>query len=60
MDTLSTHVLDTTRVRPAEGIRIVLETPGDAPVGEGTTDADAHDHVPVLLDPFGYSTYRGS
>ena len=23
-------------------------------------DADAHYHVPVLLNPFGYSTYRGS
>lgn len=24
------------------------------------SDADAHYHVPVLLNPFGYSTYRGS
>jgi 5-hydroxyisourate hydrolase len=24
------------------------------------TDADAHHHVPLLLSPFGYSTYRGS
>ena len=24
------------------------------------TDADAHCHVPLLLSPFGYSTYRGS
>jgi 5-hydroxyisourate hydrolase len=23
-------------------------------------DADQHYHVPVLLNPFGYSTYRGS
>jgi 5-hydroxyisourate hydrolase len=23
-------------------------------------DADAHHHVPVLLSPFAYSTYRGS
>ncbi|OLP72968.1 hydroxyisourate hydrolase, partial [Salmonella enterica subsp. enterica serovar Javiana] len=23
-------------------------------------DADAHYHVPVLLNPYGYSTYRGS
>lgn len=23
-------------------------------------DADAHHHVPLLLSPFGYSTYRGS
>lgn len=24
------------------------------------TDADAHHHVPLLLAPFAYSTYRGS
>jgi 5-hydroxyisourate hydrolase len=24
------------------------------------SDADAHYHVPLLLSPFGYSTYRGS
>jgi len=24
------------------------------------TDASAHHHVPLLLSPFGYSTYRGS
>lgn len=24
------------------------------------TDRDAHHHVPLLLSPFGYSTYRGS
>ena len=24
------------------------------------TDASAHYHVPLLLNPFGYSTYRGS
>ena len=24
------------------------------------TDADAHYHVPLLLSPFGYTTYRGS
>jgi 5-hydroxyisourate hydrolase len=23
-------------------------------------DADQHYHVPLLLNPFGYSTYRGS
>lgn len=25
-----------------------------------TVDADEHFHVPLLLTPFGYSTYRGS
>ena len=24
------------------------------------TDADAHHHVPLLLSPYAYSTYRGS
>lgn len=24
------------------------------------TDPDVHHHVPLLLSPFGYSTYRGS
>ena len=26
----------------------------------GIADRDAHYHVPLLLSPFGYSTYRGS
>jgi 5-hydroxyisourate hydrolase len=26
----------------------------------GVADATAHYHVPLLLSPFGYSTYRGS
>lgn len=26
----------------------------------GVTDSAAHYHVPLLLSPFGYSTYRGS
>lgn len=26
----------------------------------GVADADAHHHVPLLLSPYGYSTYRGS
>jgi 5-hydroxyisourate hydrolase len=102
MATLSTHVLDTSRGRPAAGIAVRLEGAG-AVVGEGVTDedgriaqlgasldpgdyvvrfdtgpylgegafypevvvtfrvtADEHFHVPLLLNPFGYSTYRGS
>lgn len=30
------------------------------PVRFGINDADAHYHVPLLVSPFGYSTYRGS
>lgn len=109
---LSTHVLDTARGRPAAGVRVVLErrsddgwdhlvsadTDDDGRVGglvasgelsagvhrltfatgewaaaagaesffpEVTvvfevTAPDEHHHVPLLLSPFGYSTYRGS
>jgi len=109
MSTITTHVLDTSLGKPAQGIRIELEY-GGAIVGSGVTNADgrAHDlvpksatleagdyrltffvgeyfskadresfytqivvnfrigandehyHVPLLLSPFGYSTYRGS
>ncbi|GHA41962.1 5-hydroxyisourate hydrolase [Amylibacter ulvae] len=30
------------------------------PIQFGINDVDAHYHVPLLLSPFGYSTYRGS
>ena len=30
------------------------------PIRFGMADPDAHYHVPLLLSPFGYSTYRGS
>ena len=30
------------------------------PIRFGINDADAHYHVPLLVSPFGYSTYRGS
>ncbi len=102
MATLSTHVLNTARGRPAAGIWVELADAGE-PVAEGVTDADGrvgslggdlapgtytlrfdtggylggegfypevvvtfavgdedHYHVPLLLSPFGYSTYRGS
>jgi len=32
----------------------------DIPIRFGMSDADAHYHVPLLLSPYGYSTYRGS
>jgi len=106
---LSTHVLDATTGRPAEGVAVRVEERVDGqwrPAGEGRTDADgrigaladpqegvhrlrfdtgayfaaagvatfypevtitftvvdatAHHHVPLLLSPFAYSTYRGS
>ncbi len=30
------------------------------PIRFGLSDAGAHYHVPLLLSPYGYSTYRGS
>lgn len=30
------------------------------PIRFGIADADAHYHVPLLVSPFSYSTYRGS
>jgi 5-hydroxyisourate hydrolase len=103
MATLSTHVLDTARGRPASGLRVELSAQGGPVVAAGVTDADGrvaplggaleagayalrfdtggylgadafypevvvtfvvgpddHYHVPLLLSPFGYSTYRGS
>jgi 5-hydroxyisourate hydrolase len=116
MGYLTTHVLDTARGVPAEGMRIELyrleggreflcemltnadgrtdgpilpendfkagayelvfhagayldsskaapESPrflSDIPIRFGISDPDAHYHVPLLLSPFGYSTYRGS
>jgi 5-hydroxyisourate hydrolase len=114
---LTTHVLDTARGCPAEGLRIVLYRIGpqgaeklaemltnadgrtdahilpkeafatgtyelvfhagdylrasgqagddplfldQVPIRFGMADAQAHYHVPLLLSPYGYSTYRGS
>ncbi len=33
---------------------------GVVPVQFGISDANAHFHVPLLVSPYGYSTYRGS
>jgi 5-hydroxyisourate hydrolase len=99
---LSTHVLDTARGRPAAGVAIALTLPdgstrdavtdadgrarladdtaagqyelvfavGDyfgerafldrVPVRFTIADAEAHYHVPLLVSPWSYSTYRGS
>ena len=113
MSGITTHVLDTARGRPADGVPITLERQSGASweaVGSGKTDQDGrlgtliaqdasveagtyritfdtkayfddhgvtgfyplvqvvftvaaateHYHVPLLLSPYGYSTYRGS
>jgi 5-hydroxyisourate hydrolase len=41
---------------PAESPRFLDQIP----IRFGISDADAHYHVPLLLSPYGYSTYRGS
>ncbi len=112
MSQITTHVLDTSLGKPAQGIAIALQTKINGQwqnIGEGITDNDgrisdllpddkvleagvyrmffqtgdyyqklntktfyptveivfetfdsSHYHVPLLLNPFGYSTYRGS
>ncbi|WP_027260128.1 hydroxyisourate hydrolase [Leisingera aquimarina] len=32
----------------------------EVPLRFGISEADSHYHVPLLLSPYGYSTYRGS
>lgn len=41
----------------AEGETMFLD---QIPVRFGINDASSHYHVPLLLSPYGYSTYRGS
>lgn len=113
MSGITTHVLDTARGKPAEGVPVTLEIRAEEGwrlLGNAATDADGrarrlvpegvalitgtyrltfdtgayfrtlgiegfypeasivfdvrdaneHHHVPLLLSPFGYSTYRGS
>ena len=101
MGRLTTHVLDTARGRPAEGLDVQLfrlEATGWELLAEGAdfgpseyellfhvgayleragfelpqpkfldivpirfgVAEDGHYHVPLLISPYGYSTYRGS
>lgn len=113
MSKITTHILDTSRGRPATGVTVLLEIEQEGSwraIGKGATDSDGrlrdlmpagqallvgnyrltfftaeyfaanqtnsfypsvtvhfyvadgaeHYHVPLLLTPFGYSTYRGS
>ena len=41
----------------AEGAILFLD---EIPIRFGVADAAAHYHVPLLISPFAYSTYRGS
>ena len=69
MATLSTHVLDTAAGRPAEGLRITLESADGNVLAEALTDADgrvgtlaadlvAEDHV-LRFDTGGWFAARG-
>ncbi len=113
MSPITTHVLDTSKGKPAQGVHILLEKLNAdgtrTTLGKGETNADgrlpdlltsetklapgtyrlvfdtasyfkaqgvkyfypsvtisfettdqSHYHVPLLLNPYGYSTYRGS
>ena len=45
------------------GQGVVLPDPpflDEVVIAFGTADSQAHYHVPLLLSPYGYSTYRGS
>ncbi len=45
------------------GVGLAGEVPiflDDIPIRFGMSDPEAHYHVPLLLSPYGYSTYRGS
>ena len=45
------------------GAGLVGEEPiflDEIPIRFGMSDPEAHYHVPLLLSPYGYSTYRGS
>jgi 5-hydroxyisourate hydrolase len=45
------------------GTGVTLSDPpflGDVVIRVGIADASAHYHIPLLLSPYGYSTYRGS
>jgi 5-hydroxyisourate hydrolase len=42
---------------------VLTSTPpflGRVPIRFGVADAHAHYHVPLLVSPWAYSTYRGS
>lgn len=41
---------------PAQSPRFLSQIP----IRFGISDPESHYHVPLLLSPFGYSTYRGS
>jgi 5-hydroxyisourate hydrolase len=64
-DRLATGIYELTYHAAAYFTRIgvpVTDPPflGDVVIRFGISDAAGHYHVPLLLSPYGYSTYRGS
>lgn len=57
MSGVTTHVLDLASGRPAAGVQGFYP---EVTVVFNLTDPAQHHHIPLLLSPFGYSTYRGS
>ncbi len=46
-----------------DAIGTLMETPrflNEIPIRFGISDPGSHYHVPLLISPFGFSTYRGS
>ena len=54
MISLSTHVLDTGRGRPAAGVRVELVGPSGEDTTEATTDADGRARLADELEPGEY------
>lgn len=60
---VGTYVLEFDAGDYYRGLGTVLTDPAFldvVPIRFGVADADAHYHVPLLISPYGYSTYRGS
>ena len=51
MGTLSTHVLDTSLGRPAQGVGVRLETAAAEPLGAGATDSGKASPISIYTAP---------
>ena len=53
-------VFDVGQYFASQGIEAATPFLGQVPVRFGVSDPEAHYHVPLLVSPWAYSTYRGS
>ena len=63
MGHLSTHVLDTSRGLPAAGVLIevrIIRGSESQRVAAAFTNAQGRTDAPLLISPYGYTTYRGT